>query len=258
MIHEFFDHPLYLLQAAFTLWMLIDAFRRGEGYWPWVVLFVPVLGPWAYFFVVMVPRWTGGRGWSLPAFRRGPSLDELRYRAEHSPTLANHIDLAERLVQRGEHAEALPHLDEVLVREPEHCRALFLLANCHAQLGQPDEAIRGLEKLVARERYWSNYAAWYVLIELRGETGDADGAADSSRELARLSPTLKHQCLLAERLLDADEAGEARQVLEAALREHQYAPANVRWRNWRWASQARRLLRHADAEESNGDEKSSD
>jgi hypothetical protein len=244
-----FDHPLYLLQAAFTLWMLIDAFRRGEGYWPWVILFVPLLGAWGYFFVVLVPRWTGGRGWSLPTFRRGPSLDELRFRAEQSPTVANHLDLAERLVEREEYAEAGPHLDEVLVREPEHWRALFLLSKCHAGQGQLDKAIPCLEKITTRERYWSNYAAWYALIELRGEAGDAAGAADSSRELARLSPTLRHQCLLAERLLDADRPDEARQVLEAALREHRYAPGNVRWRNWRWASQARRLLRGIGAED---------
>ncbi len=246
---EHYEQALYLLQAAFTVWMLIDAFRRGEGYWPWVILFVPGLGAWAYFFVVMVPRWAGGRSWSLPAFRRGPSLEELRFRAEHSPTLANHLDLAERLAERGEHAEALPHLDEVLAREPEHCRALFLLAKCHAELGQTDKAIPCLEKIVTRERYWSNYAAWYVLIELRGEAGDAAGAADSCRQLARLSPTLRHQCLLAERLLDADQPGEARQVLDVALREYQYAPLNLRWRNWRWASEARRLLRHIDTVE---------
>jgi hypothetical protein len=246
MMAEHYHQALYLLQGAFTLWMLIDAFRRGEGYWPWIILFVPVLGPWGYFFVVMLPRWTGGRSWSLPSFRRGPSLDELRFRTEQSPTLANHLDLAERLVQREAHAEAVPHLDEVLAREPDHCRALFLLATCHAERGQRDKAIACLEQIVACERYWSNYAAWYVLIELRGEAGDTNGAADSCRELTRLSPILRHQCLLAECLLVADQPGEARQVLDAALREHQYAPTNVRWRNWRWASQARRLLREMD------------
>src|SRR5947209_7524844 len=121
---EQLEHALYLLQAAFTLWMLIDAFRRSEGYWPWVILFLPGLGAWAYFFAVLVPRWTGGRGWSLPTFRRRPSLDELHFRAEQSPTLANHLDLAERLVERHEPAEAVPHLTEVLAREPDHCRAL--------------------------------------------------------------------------------------------------------------------------------------
>jgi hypothetical protein len=208
-----------------------------------VVLFLPGLGAWAYFFVVVLPRWTGGRGWSLPAFRREPSLDELRFRTEQSPTLANHLALAERLLNAGEPGEAVPHLDEVLAREPDHCRALFLLAKCHAGQGQLDKAIPCLEQITTRERYWSNYAAWYVLIEMRGEAGDHTGAAESSRQLARLSPTLRHQCLLAERLLDADRPDEARQVLGEALREHQYAPLKARWRDWRWASQARRLLR---------------
>ena len=133
---EQYERVLYLLQAAFTIWMLVDAFRRGEGYWPWIILFVPVVGPWAYFFIVLLPRRTGGRGWSLRAFRRRVSLDELRYRAEQSPTLANHLDLAERLIEGGEHADAVAHLDEVLTREPDHCRALFLLANVLAELKQ--------------------------------------------------------------------------------------------------------------------------
>ena len=245
---EYFDRPLYLVQAAFTVWMLVDAFRRSEGYWPWIILFVPVLGAWGYFFTNVVPRWTGaGRGWSLPSFRRRASLDELLYRTEQSPTLANHLDLAERLVERKEYADAIPHVEEVLAREPEHCRALFLLAKCHAEQHQLDKAISCLEKIIARERYWSNYAAWYALIEWRGEAGDAKGAADSCHELARLSPTLRHQCLLAERLLDAGQADEARRVLDGALRDYQYAPGNIRWRNWRWASQARRLLKQIDS-----------
>jgi hypothetical protein len=246
MLEHFVENPLALLQGAFTIWMVVDAFRRGEGYWPWVILFVPLLGAWGYFFLNVLPRWTGGRGWSLPALRRRPSLDELHFRAEQSPTLANHLDLAERLVEKKDYAEAVPHLDEVLSREPEHCRATFLLAKCHAGQGQLDKAIAGLEKITVRERYWSNYGAWYLLIELRQKSGDAAGAAESCRELARIVPTLRHQCLLAERLLDADQPDEARQVLEGALREHQYAPGNIRWRNWRWASQARRLLKQID------------
>ena len=247
MLEHFVEQPLSLLLGAFTLWMLIDAFRRGEGYWPWIILFVPMLGPFGYFFAVLIPRWTGGRGWSLPTFRRRPRLDELRFRAEHSPTLANHLDLAERLVEEGEFAEAGPHLDEVLSREPDHCRALFLLSKCHAGQEQFDKAIPCLEKIVARERYWSNYAAWYALIDLRRDAGDLPGAAAACRELARLSPTLRHQCLLAERLCDSDQQAEARQVLESGLREYQYAAGNSRWRNWRWAREARRLLREIES-----------
>lgn len=39
---EYFENVPLVLQGAFTLWMLVDAFRRGEGYWPWIILFVRV------------------------------------------------------------------------------------------------------------------------------------------------------------------------------------------------------------------------
>src|SRR5215471_3912710 len=111
-----------IITVVMTVWMLVDAYRRGaEGFWLYVILFLPGLGAWAYFFAVKLPAWRGGRSWSLPAFlHRGPSLDDLRYHAEQTPTLANHLALAERLMQGGEHAEAVPHLEALLAREPDH------------------------------------------------------------------------------------------------------------------------------------------
>src|ERR671924_401471 len=44
--------PLYLAQAALTIWMLVDANRRGvDFYWFWVILVFQPFGPWAYFFL---------------------------------------------------------------------------------------------------------------------------------------------------------------------------------------------------------------
>src|SRR5262245_49063847 len=101
-----YEHPLAtLLQVAFTVWMLIDSRRRAEvdPYWFWIILFVPVLGPWAYFFVVFVPALKPGR---LAVWFRGrPSLEELRYRAESLPSLVNRVALAQRLMEEGGHAE---------------------------------------------------------------------------------------------------------------------------------------------------------
>ncbi len=236
---------LALAQAAFTVWMLIDAFRRGAegGNWIYFILFLPGVGAWAYFFAVKVHDVRLGRGWSLPQW--GPSLNELRYRAEHTPTLTHHLALAERLAQRREYEEAVPHLEAALAREPDHGRALYLLATCHADAGHPDKAVPLLEKLVARDRYWSNYAAWYLLVEAKDDGGEAAGAVNACRELARFSPTLRHQCLLAEHLIEQGQAAEAGELLDKALEEHHYAPGNIRWRNRRWAAEARRLLKRA-------------
>jgi hypothetical protein len=230
----------YVAQGAFTIWMLVDAYRRGaEQYWYLIILFVPALGAWAYFFAVKVGDYPGLRDWSF--LQRRPRLEELRYRAEQTPTLANHLALAERLVELRDHEEAMPHLDAVLAQEPELSPARFLLAQCQAETGHPEQAIPLLEKLIARDRTWSNYAAWHLLTRLQAESPEPERALASCRELARLAPTLQHQCMLAERLLEQGQNDEARQVLQRSLEEHQYAPGFVRRRNRRWASQARRL-----------------
>ena len=247
---EIFAHYgiLAYAQTAFMVWMLVDAYRRGaEYYWFLIILLVPGLGAWVYFFAVKVPS-GDFRNISFGGLvRRGPSLDQLRYLAEQTPTLMNHLNLAQRLIELGAHAEAVPHLEAVLKTEPDHGMALYSLAACHQALGRPTEAVPVLEKLLRRDNRWGNYAGWRLLVESQDDAGDRTGALHSCRELARLAPTLQNQCLLAEHLLDEGQTIEARMLLEQALRDHDYAPGHVRRRNGRWAAEARRLLKRTEA-----------
>jgi hypothetical protein len=235
---------LALALGAFTAWMLYDVHRRrGDHYWMWVILGIPLVGPLAYFFMVVAPQLQQS-GWGS-LFQRRASLEELRYRAEQMPTLANHLELAERLMEKEEYAPAVPHLEAALKREPDHNRALFCLALCHTRLGRAEQALPLVEQIIKREPRWSNYDAWQVLIEARQRLGDADGALEGCRELVRVSPTLQNRCLLAEHLLDRGQAEEARTVLERALQDHSYNPGPIRRRNRRWAAVARRLQKRA-------------
>jgi predicted Zn-dependent protease len=189
---------------------------------------------------------------TLPNSRLGdwlrgrPPLEEMRYRAETQPTLINHLVLAQRLMEQHGHDEALPHLLAAHKMEPEHGLVLYTLARCHLEQGHPEQAVPVLEGLVAREPRWANYSAWRLLAKARSEAGDAAGAADACRQLTRLAPTMERTCLLAEHLLAAGQATEAREVLSRALRDHDFAPRSARGRDARWARQARRLLKQAD------------
>jgi hypothetical protein len=239
--------PLYVMQVALTIWMLVDCHRRGvEPYWFWIILFFQPLGAWAYFFLYKVKDFTEV-GWLSNLFSRGPSLEELRHRAEQSPTVANRLDLAERLVKIEEYADAQPHLASVLDREPEHCRALFLLAHCHRNLGHAEQAVPLLQKLVARQPNWGDYEARRTLIAVCREVGDSTAALGHCRELARLAPSLQHRCLLGEQLLDMGETGEARKVVEDGLDEYRYLTGPSRRRDRRWVGTAKQLVKEAAA-----------
>ncbi len=234
---------LALPQLAFTVWMLVDCYRRrADAFWYWVIILIP-FGAWAYFFVVKIRDFSVPGGWSL--FHHRPALDELRYRAEQTPTLASHLELAQRLIERHEHADAIPHLEAALKMEPDHAQVIYSLAVCLKEQGHPEQAIPLLEKIVARDRAWSNYSAWHLLIAAQALNGDNQTALQTCRELVRFAPTLQHRCLLAERLLAAGMTEEARQVLEQSLDAHRYAPGPVRRLNRRWASEARRLQKQA-------------
>jgi hypothetical protein len=240
-MHYFYTYPwLSLATAAFTVWMLIDCYRRGsDQVWFWIILFFPLLGPFAYFFAVKARDFQGHDGWSW--LQRRPSVEELRFHAEQTPSLANRLALAERLLEKGEYPEATPHLEAARKTEPDHGRVLYSLAICHTRQGRPGEAVPLLEKLIAKDPRWSNYAAWPALAEARRECGDHLGGLEAAREVVRLAPTLEHRCLLAEYLLDEGLTDEARSLLDEALRDHDFAPGPVRRRNRRWARVARQL-----------------
>jgi hypothetical protein len=240
--------PLYLAQAALTIWMLVDANRRGaESHWFWIILFFQPIGAWIYFFLYKVRDFTGERRWMADLFHRRPSLEELRHRADLSPTLANRLELGERLVEAGAHDEALPHLQAMLAREPDHCRALFALARAHRGRGQPAEAAAALQKLIACQPNWGDYTAWRMLIEVCDEAKDPAAALAQCRELARVAPRLQHRCLLADHLLETGEQAEARKVVELGLEEYRYLTGNLRGRDRRWVARAKQLRQEASA-----------
>jgi hypothetical protein len=250
-MHYFLDFsmwtPFYVLQLALTVWMLVDAHRRGaEFYWYLIIFCIQPFGAWAYLFLFKVKDFQGGPAWMTNLFQWRPSLQELRHRVHQSPTSANWLELADRLVELGAFDEALPYLEQVLAREPEHCRSLFLLSACHRGLGHPEESVPLLQKLITRQPNWSDYAAWRTLIEVCHEAGDLPGSLMRSRELARVAPRLEHRCLLAEQLLERGEKGEARKVVEQGLEDYRYTAGPSRRRDRGWVGKAKQLLKEVD------------
>jgi hypothetical protein len=237
------SHPLIsFAQTLFMVGMAVDAYRRrAEFFWYWVIFFVPIVGAWVYFFAVLAPHLgaSGNAGW----FQRKVSLEELRYRAEQTPTLAHNLALGQALIAKGAYAEAIPILEAAHKVEPEHGSVLFALAKCHAGVNQADHAAAFLERIIKRDPRWSDYDAWRLLIEIHRDAGHHEAAVDKERELVKFAPSLRHKCILGEILIDEGNKGEARALLEQAVADHTYTPATLRRPNRAWAKRAGKLLK---------------
>ena len=241
---------LTFLQLAFTIWMMVDAYtRRVETFWYWVIFFFQPIGAWAYFFAVKF-RTLRRPGLRLTGSgQRKLSLEQLRFSVERAPTVANRIALAERLMEKGAHAEAIPLLDAILRIEPDYSVVLHDLAECRLATDDAEEALAPLEKLIRRDPYWANFRAWRTLLKVHRARGQPADALVTCREFAKRLPTLENQCQLAEQLLDNGRPSEAAQVLDDALQEHRFASWSARWKNWRWARLGHRLLVEAEKAE---------
>ena len=107
-------HVLFALQSAFSLWMLVDAARRGAGYVWYMIIMMP-FGEVAYFLAVKI------HDPEFAAFRRRPrpaSLDQLRFNAEYTPSFENQLMLAQGLHDADRHVEAAELFQQLLDSEP--------------------------------------------------------------------------------------------------------------------------------------------
>jgi Flp pilus assembly protein TadD len=89
------------------------------------------------------------------AYRDNVTLWETTLRKNPDAWLA-HQNLGALLADRGQYAEALPHIERTLALRPDHAEALNNLGNALTQLGRPAEALIPLERAIQLQ---ADYAA---------------------------------------------------------------------------------------------------
>ena len=63
---------LSLLQLAFTIWMMVDAYkRRVESFWYWIIFIMQPVGAWVYFFAVKFRTFRFSKCNGMPPQRNG-------------------------------------------------------------------------------------------------------------------------------------------------------------------------------------------
>lgn len=239
-------HFFFLLQTAFSLWMLVDAVQRGARYyWLWIIM-MP-FGELAYFLAVKIHD---------PPFRRlkqryaerPATLKELRYAASRSPSIQNRLLLAQALHDKQEYSEAAELFREIIASDCAEKRALYGLGRCLLETKQTREAVEAMQDLVQRDFEYEDFQPVECLAQLYWESGEREKAVELMRKTVRKSQRLRHILQLAHYLRHEEQHGSAREMLREALEDHENAPKYVRRAERAWAKKARSILRELPAD----------
>jgi hypothetical protein len=234
---------LYLLQAAFTIWMLVDAVqRRPIVYW-YVIIFLP-FGPLVYFFAFKIHDYD--LEWLRRVVRQEPpssSIAELRERVRQSPSLHNRMRLANGLHDAREYAEAAAIFEEILDNRADEPDALYGLGRCRMELGEPEAAVELFSRLTAKNRAYHDYAACLELAEALAKAGSDDDAIELLEGVVRSSPRPQHRVALAKHLIAAARIEQAQEALREAVDDHERSAAAIQRRDRDAAREAAALLK---------------
>ncbi len=235
---------LFFLQTGFSLWLVVDAIRRGAAYYWYPIIMMP-FGEWVYFFTIKVhdPEFDWARELYKKLTTPKVTLEERRHRAQQSPSFAHKIELAQALHDKQAHGEAAELFAEALEMHADSREALYGLAQTRGALREYEEAIRHFREVIELDPSFRDYAAYSDLAHVLAESGRLEETHELLDALVTKSPRLGHRVLYAHYLLAGDKKTGAREQLEAGLHEYKHAPKYVKRKNRAWALRAKKMLR---------------
>jgi hypothetical protein len=236
---------LFLLQTAFSIYLLVHAARRGAPQYWWFIIMMP-FGEWAYFFAVYLPSQRGSRAVARPFtsfFERPPSLETLRRAHRHTPCHDNLVRLAQGLYDGGDFAAANQRFSEFLAEDPDDKEALYGYAQSCLALDDSESATKAFEHLLDMQLDYRGHEVAFELARAYWKLDREDDCVALLKRVCRRTERLEPRVALARYLQSLERYSEARETLEAGLDSLAGSPAHVRRRQRQLAWQARQLLR---------------
>ena len=233
--------PVYLLLTAFTVWMAVEAVRRGQaGSWLWIILLFGPIGAAVYFFSEVQPLRGGGSG------GRTVAADELR-RAEADvkrlDTAAAWTHLASLRRIRRQFGEAAAAAEKAVERDSQGRDARYELGLALLGAGRPGAAVPHLRHVVEGDRWYDSGDALFALGEAEKASGDFPAARAHLEELSGRSGRPEILYSLAEVQVRLGDEAAASQALTRIVEEAELVPPYLQRSVKPWVRKARRALK---------------
>jgi hypothetical protein len=235
--------PLYLLATGFTLWMAVEAVRRGHSSrWLWIILMFGPLGAAVYFFSEYIGEGALTRITFRPRKVTAADVRRAEVEVRRLDTAATWAEYASLLRARKDYAKAAEAAQRALDRKPTDVDARYELGLALLGANRYAEAVPALQAVVDHDRSYDSDDAILALGRAQHGAGDLKAARASLEELAerRARPEILYDLAVVQGLL-ADRAA-AMRSLQRIVDEAELVPGYLQKDVRPWVRKARKAL----------------
>jgi hypothetical protein len=238
-----FSLPVIGIFALFTLWMFIDAVRKGEWMWAVFIFIFPMLNTILYYFMVYRASSSATQGFELPGAATRKRIKELQAQIHHLDKAHHYFQLGDVYFRQGKLALAEAAYRASLERDAQDIDARAHLGQCLLREGKAAEA-RPLLEAVCKENPKHDYGhSMMALAETLTALGEQKAAIAIWQQVTESNQYPRAKVQLAELYVANNQTDLARAELKDVLSDDVHAPAFQRKRDRVWVRRARSLMR---------------
>ena len=239
-----------ILPIIVQVLLIIHVIKTGrDRFWIYILIFIPVAGPLAYFFVEILPAVLSNPNTARLKTQIGDSINpgrrvaDLELQLEVADTVENRKRLADEHLRNGNHEKAISLYQSCLegIYEDD-TYILSSLAEAYYRNRDLPNAKRILEKLETMGELSSKYTAWFVYAKVLEETNCFEDAEREYQALEGTFPRLEvlfhHGKFLQKLSRDAEAKSKFQEIMKISRQLPKHALKSQR----RWLALARKEL----------------
>ena len=220
--------------------------RRPDTYWLFIILFLGPVGAAVYIFVEVLPD-AGLLRQSFKVFPRRKRIGALELAIRDNPSAGNWEELGDLYMDDGNLQSARAAYDKAITARSNTPDTFYRRGVCAILLGDAAAALPDLEKVVAKDPNHDFRRAAGLLAHAYALTGQKEKAEAIFREVTVTSTLSETYLNFADLLASEGRNAEARDWARKVLDKEPTMPGYLRRRERPWFRRARKTLRQLPA-----------
>jgi hypothetical protein len=238
LIYSFYPWGLILYAVAIVHFIR----RRPDGYWLWVILFLGPIGPLIYIVVEVIPD-LGLLRDTFQAFPRRKRIRHLEAMITQNPSAGNLEELADLYLDDRDYKRAREFYDRAIGSRGVSDDAFYRRGITEVLLEDYTAALPDLEYTVSRDHKYDSYRAMGLLAQTYARLGQPDKAEACFEEATTVSTLSETYLNYAQFLASQGRKSEARDWAQRVLQKKPAMPSYLRRRERPWFRKASALLK---------------